>query len=82
MEQIALRILEKKKKFGGQVEMLGPSLAPLARLKGKCRCQILLKGKRWATLHEFTELILEKAEEEISLPGVKMIVDVDPVDML
>ena len=82
MEQIALRILEKKKKFGGQVEMLGPSLAPLARLKGKCRCQILLKGKRWTTLHEFTELILEKAEEEISLPGVKVIVDVDPVDML
>jgi primosomal protein N' (replication factor Y) len=82
MEQIALRILEKKKKFGGQVEMLGPSLAPLARLKGKCRWQILLKGKRWAPLHEFTELILEQAEEEISLPGVKMIVDVDPVDML
>jgi primosomal protein N' (replication factor Y) len=82
MEQIALRILEKKKKYCDQVEMLGPSLAPLARLKGKYRCQILLKGKRWATLHEFTEQILEEAEQEISLSGVKMIVDVDPVDML
>jgi primosomal protein N' (replication factor Y) len=82
MEEIARRVLRQGKKFQEQVEILGPTLAPLARLKGKCRHQMLLKGKRWSTLHDFTEEVLQKAEEEISIPGVNWTVDVDPVNML
>jgi primosomal protein N' (replication factor Y) len=82
IEEIALRVLRQGKKFQGQVEMLGPARAPLARLKGKCRQQMLLKGKRWLTLHDFAEEVLQRAEEEISIPGVKLIVDVDPMNML
>jgi primosomal protein N' (replication factor Y) len=81
MEQMVCRILQQNKKFQGQVEVLGPALAPLARLRGKCRCQMLLKGKKWSILHHFAEQVLEKADE-VSIPGVKLIVDVDPVNML
>ena len=81
IEQIVCRILDQGKKFQGHVEVLGPTLAPLARLKGKCRCQMLLKGKKWSILHHFAERVLEKAAE-VSLPGVKLIIDVDPVNML
>jgi primosomal protein N' (replication factor Y) len=82
MEKIVCRILHQGKKFQGHVEVLGPTLAPLARLKGKCRCQMLLKGRKWNILHDFTKQVLQKAGEEISIPGVKLIIDVDPVNML
>jgi len=82
LEQIIHQVSGQEKRFPGEVEVLGPTMAPLAKLKGKCRCQILFKGMRWPILHDFTERVLKKAEEEISLPGVKLIVDVDPLNML
>jgi primosomal protein N' (replication factor Y) len=75
-------MVKEGKKFAGQVEALGPSMAPLARLRGKFRCQMLLKGKKWSSLHDFVEQLLQKIEAEISIPGVKLIVDVDPIYML
>jgi primosomal protein N' (replication factor Y) len=82
MEGIAHRVLRQGKKFQEQVEILGPTTAPLAKIRGKCRHQMLLKGKRWSTLHDFAEEVLQRAEEEISIPGVKWTVDVDPLNML
>ena len=82
MEQIARRVLRREKEFQEQVEILGPTMAPLAKIKGKCRYQMLLKGKRWSILHDFAEEVLERAEEEICIPGVKWMVDVDPLNML
>jgi len=79
--KIAIRLL-KDKRYSGQIEALGPASAPLSRLKGKHRCQMLLKGKNWNLLHEFTERILEKMEKDHPLSGVKLTVDVDPVNML
>jgi len=64
------------------VEAFGPAMAPLARLKGKHRCQMLFKGRKWSSLHEFMEQLLAQVEEAVPLRGVKMIVDVDPVYML
>jgi primosomal protein N' (replication factor Y) len=82
LEEIALRVLGQENRFQGQVEILGPAKAPLAKLKGKCRHQMLLKGKRWSVLHDFAEEVLQRAEGEIGLPGVKLIVDVDPMNLL
>ena len=82
IEQIVRRVFQQEKRFLGPVEVLGPTMAPLAKLKGKCRCQMLLKGKKWSSLHDFAEKIVRHMEEEISLQGVKLIVDVDPVNML
>ena len=75
-------ILKREKKYRGEVDVLGPAMAPLARLKGKHRCQMLFKGRRWDSLHEFTERVIARIEEEIPGRGVKLTVDVDPVHML
>jgi primosomal protein N' (replication factor Y) len=82
VERLISGILLKEKKFTEALEVLGPSAAPLARLKGKTRYQILLKGKKWSALHDFTAKVLAQAEKEISFAGVKLTVDVDPVNML
>jgi len=81
LEARVQRIL-KRGKNRGEVEVLGPAMAPLARLKGKHRCQMLFKGRRWSSLHEFTEEVISRVEEEIPARGVKLTVDVDPVHML
>jgi primosomal protein N' (replication factor Y) len=82
LEALVLRILKSERRFREQVEALGPAMAPLARLKGKHRWQMLFKARRWSTLHEFMEQLLARAEEAIPVRGVKMVVDVDPVYML
>ncbi len=82
IEKLMAGILLREKKFTGVLEVLGPAPAPLSRLRGKSRYQILLKGKRWSVLHDFTEKVLTQAEQEISFAGVNLTVDVDPVNML
>ena len=82
LEALVQRILKGDRRFREQVEAFGPAMAPLARLKGKHRCQMLFKGRKWSSLHEFMEQLLAQVEEAVPLRGVKMIVDVDPVYML
>ena len=64
------------------MEILGPAIAPLAKLKGKIRHQMLLKGKDWSVLHDYTESVLHQVEKQIPLAGIRLTVDVDPVGML
>ena len=65
-----------------EVELLGPVAAPLARIKKQYRWQLLLKGLKAGPLHGLTKAIMNKVEREIRRAVVKVIVDVDPVDML
>jgi primosomal protein N' (replication factor Y) len=82
LEGLVRRILREDGVWQGEVEALGPSMAPLARLRGKFRSQMLFKGKKWSSLHDFAERLLLRAEAEIPVRGVKLIIDVDPVHML
>ncbi|OGR00637.1 MAG: primosomal protein N' [Deltaproteobacteria bacterium RIFOXYD12_FULL_55_16] len=60
--------------------ILGPAPAPLARLRGRFRWQILLKGPDLEELHG---LCLELEQEQARLGGaVNLSVDVDPENML
>ncbi len=60
--------------------ILGPAPAPLARLRGRFRWQILLKG---TDLEELHSLCLELEQEHARLAGkVNLSVDVDPENML
>jgi len=62
------------------VEVLGPSPCPLAKLRGKTRCQILLKSDQRGPLRLLLALLDEARKK---LPnGVNLTVDVDPLDML
>ena len=63
------------------VVVLGPAESPIARLRGRTRWQLLLKGGLRADVHNAAQRAL--AYKRASPPaGVRIIVDVDPQSML
>lgn len=65
-----------------RVSVLGPAPAPLSRLKGRYRWQLLLKGREVKPLHRLCRRLVA---EFARLPGastVKLSLDVDPENML
>ncbi|MDY6853792.1 MAG: primosomal protein N' [Thermodesulfobacteriota bacterium] len=64
------------------IEILGPVVSPIERLKGKYRWQILLKGKKSNSLHVFAGQLLKRAAASIKGKGITLTVDADPISML
>jgi primosomal protein N' (replication factor Y) len=62
-----------------RVEILGPAQAPLYRLRGRYRRQILLKAP---TRNDLRSLIAAWHSHRASAPNVREIIDIDPVDMM
>ena len=62
------------------VRLLGPALAPISRLRGRTRWQLLLKGPTHTALAPLLARLETKLEELPS--GVKVTIDVDPGAML
>ncbi len=61
--------------------ILGPAPAPLARLKGEYRLQILVKAKSRAKLRETLDFALHDAQEKFC--DLKIVnVEIDPVNLL
>lgn len=78
-EQSAAVLRAIKSRLGLRVEILGPAPAPLYRLRGRFRQQILLKDASRAALRR----LLTAYRREQSLPAtVRAAVDIDPVDLL
>lgn len=69
-------------KRGKELQVLGPVEAPMARLKGKYRHQILIKGKGTAILHYLIKEADALSREILRKSGVSMVIDVDPYQML
>ena len=65
-----------------EVKLHGPVAAPLARLQKQYRWQILLKGLKPGPLHSLTRALMDRGNQTIPRGAVKVVVDVDPVDML
>ncbi|MFQ5900311.1 MAG: primosomal protein N' [Thermodesulfobacteriota bacterium] len=82
IERICKGVFRKAPGFAKGITILGPSPAFLSRLRGKYRWHILIKGKEVKALHLFVREIQESALKRKALSGVKMIVDVDPVNLL
>jgi primosomal protein N' (replication factor Y) (superfamily II helicase) len=62
-----------------RVEILGPVTAPLGKVRGRFRWQILLKGRERSELHK----LLFHFRAGYNHPStVRMVIDVDPVEML
>jgi primosomal protein N' (replication factor Y) len=61
---------------------LGPSPAPLSRLKGRYRWNILLKGESRAELHLAARHILESTRPRLPSKRVRLTIDVDPQSFL
>ena len=75
-------ILARWPKRGKEIQVLGPTEAPLAKLKGKYRWQILVKGKGTGLLHYFLREVEERSKGLLRSTGVSLIMDVDPYQML
>ena len=64
------------------VTLLGPAPQALARLRGRHRWHLLLKAGSAAKLHAVTARGLEIAESDPDASAVRIVADVDPVDVL
>jgi len=62
------------------VRLLGPAPAPISRIKGRYRWQLLLKGPSHAALAPLAD-VLEQALPEVPA-AVRVVIDVDPGAML
>jgi primosomal protein N' (replication factor Y) (superfamily II helicase) len=71
-------LIQIKHEFGLRVEVLGPAPAPLYRLRGRFRRQILLKSLTRGDLRHLVSTWLSRQE---SVANVREIIDIDPVDM-
>jgi primosomal protein N' (replication factor Y) len=71
-----------KKGYGKGIEILGPSTAPFAKMRGKFRWQMLAKGKSPQLIHQFAKVLSSKMEGQLKGMGVNLDIDVDPVFIL
>jgi primosomal protein N' (replication factor Y) (superfamily II helicase) len=65
---------ELSTRYGDVVEIIGPAESPLAKIKGRYRWQMLIKGTNAGTVHQLASEILHKMEKNT----VKITLDVDP----
>jgi primosomal protein N' (replication factor Y) (superfamily II helicase) len=78
-EEAAALLRKIKRDCRLRVEILGPVTAPLGKVRGRFRWQILLKGRERSELHR----LLFHFRAGYGHPStVRLVVDVDPVEML
>jgi primosomal protein N' (replication factor Y) len=65
-----------------QPVILGPAPAPLERLRGRYRWQILLKGRDARTLQSVVRPACEAVRKRARAASVRIAIDVDPYSML
>lgn len=70
----------EKEKMEGQI--LGPVPAPLEKLRGKYRWQIILKSDNLTQMRRLNQCGLEILNDSVDLGSVMINVDVDPIGML
>jgi primosomal protein N' (replication factor Y) len=64
------------------IDVLGPIAAPLAKIAGHYRWQILLKGLRVKLLHQYVHRLMSENGPLFNNRSVNVTVDVDPVFMM
>ena len=74
--KFAINIKSKLPKING-VNVLGPVLAPITKLKKKYRCRILIKYPRNLFIQKYLSQSLNKIK---MVSGIKLEVDVDPIN--
>ena len=72
----ALNIKSKLPKIR-EVNVLGPVLAPITKLRKKYRCRILIKYPKNLFIQKYLSKTLSKIK---IMPGIKLEVDVDPIN--
>jgi primosomal protein N' (replication factor Y) len=78
-EAVARLFGHLKRELKLRIEVLGPAPAPLYRLRGRFRRQILLKA---ATRNDLRRLVAAWQSHRTAAPNIREIIDIDPVDMM
>ena len=60
-----------------EVNILGPVLAPITKLRKKYRCRILIRYPKNLFVQKYLAQSLNKIK---MIPGIKLEVDVDPIN--
>jgi len=74
--------IKNQSKRKGNIEVLGPVEAPMAKLKGKYRQQILIKSRTSQHLNHLLKEVEIFSTQILSSSGVRMTIDVDPYQMM
>ena len=75
-------ILETQYNYKKNIDILGPVEAPVAKIKGKYRQQILIKSKRPGYLNLLLKEVDRVTGKILSSTGVNLIIDIDPYQMM
>ncbi len=69
--------------LAARVEAVGPAPAPLSRLRGRHRWQLLLKGRTSGAVRQLAAAVAAEAAARRALPaGAALSVDIDPASLL
>jgi primosomal protein N' (replication factor Y) len=82
-EQAALFLNESSailKKYPGDIELLGPTIAPFEKREGRYRWQLLLMSHKRSALHSALKNALPEIDALKSGKKVRWSIDVDPID--
>ena len=75
-------ILRRWPRRGKEIQVLGPVEAPLSRLKGKHRWQLLVKSRSVSLLRHLLKEVERSSMKALRSKDVHLISDVDPYNML
>jgi len=64
--------------YKGRLTVIGPMEAPLGKVRGRYRRQLLVRGKQVRALHAFIRQLIEGAD----IAGCEIRVDVDPMNFM
>jgi primosomal protein N' (replication factor Y) len=83
IEQVAEALFLHVQEIQGDVPtILGPAPAPLERVNDRERWHLLVKGGERRVLHELVKKGCAALQSRTRGAGMRLIVDVDPYDML
>jgi primosomal protein N' (replication factor Y) len=74
------RALSQQRETYRSIQLLGPAPAPIAKLRGHFRYHILMKAASSSLLNNYARLIV--GNEDWIPPKARIIVDIDPMQML
>ncbi len=82
LKQDILATLNRWHKDGPALQILGPAEAPVSKIKGKYRWQILIKGKRISLIHYLLNDMEIKTRRFLQSKGTRVVLDIDPYQMI
>lgn len=82
LNQAIRGIIAKWPRRGKEIHVLGPAEAPISRLKGKYRWQILVKSKNVSLMQHLLTEVERFTRKTLRSSGVSLVLDVDPYQMI